>query len=193
MKRLQNRTLLLLYMLRDEWIMYLYILLSFKRVSFRFEYIYELFYTFVDHLVLFILFYVNFWFFREVAISLVSRRESLGIDLTNFDSMRLITRKKFENIIVVTAESTEGEKSPTWVKCSTGKTSKNRGPFVQIWFYGKLSVSSNDTTKKNPGIIIFFVFFYWNNLNFNGGRPCLTIWGRANFFSEKVSYFIAFF
>ncbi len=69
---------------------------------------------------------------------------------------------------------------------------KYRGPYVHTWFYGKLLVSFNGTMWKIQDFQFFSLFLAWNRQKFNDGRPCLGFLGRANFFSEKVSYVIAF-
>jgi hypothetical protein len=88
-------------------------------------------------------------------------------------------------------ESTEGEKSPTWVNCSVRKKSNIEilmtifGFLESYWLFLMGSCEKFRTFN-------FFHCFWLDRQNFNDGRPRLGFLGRANFFSEKVSYIIAF-
>jgi hypothetical protein len=69
----------------------------------------------------------------------------------------------------VAPESTEGEKSPTWVKCSIHKKSNIEILMIIYGFMGSywlVLMGFQEKIKKN-----FFFTFERNILNLNDGRP----------------------
>ncbi len=89
-------------------------------------------------------------------------------------------------------ESTEGEKSPTWVKCSVRKKSNIEILMTIYGFVDSYWSVLMGSCEKFRTFNLFHCFWLEIDRNFNDGRPCLGFLGRANFFSEKVSYIIAF-